>query len=296
MSDLNHVALFASVVDAGSFSAAARQLRMPKATVSRGIAQLEADLGARLLNRTTRKLALTAQGRLFYDEAARGLAHLDAARERIAAVQSEPRGTLRVTAPVDFGSHHLMHWVAEFLDACPQVAIELRLTDALVDIVRERIDVALRTGVLASSSLIARKLAATRRVLVASPAFLRRHDAPRRIADLARLPCVVFGESLDDAVWRLSGPDGAHEIKVGGRISADGAYAAMQAVLAGLGLGLLPLALVAEELRAGRLVHLLPAYAVEGGLYAVYPSNRHISTALRAFLDFAARKAEGLPG
>jgi DNA-binding transcriptional LysR family regulator len=295
MTDLNHVSVFIRVVESGSFSAAARLLAMPKATVSRSVARLESDLGTRLLNRTTRKLVLTAQGRTFYDGAARGLAHLDAAREQIAAARAEPAGTLRVTAPVGFGSHYLVQWIPEFLATFQKVSIELRLTDALVDLIEERIDVALRTGKLASSSLIARKLALSRRVLVASPTYLDVRGMPCEVDDLVQHSCVVFGPSLDNVVWRLDGPDGTREIPVSGRLAVDGAQAALQAAIAGIGIALLPMALVADGLRDDRLRQVLPGYDVSGGLFSVYPSNRHISTALRAFLDFVERKAADLP-
>jgi DNA-binding transcriptional LysR family regulator len=295
MTDLNHVTIFVRVVESGSFSAAARLLAMPKATVSRSVARLESDLGTRLLNRTTRKLVLTAQGRTFYDGAAQGIAHLDAARERIAAAQAEPAGTLRVTAPVGFGTHYLMQWIPEFLATFRKVSIELRLTDALVDIIEERIDVALRTGQLASSSLIARKLAPSQRVLVASPSYLDLRGMPREVDELVQHSCVVFGPSLDNAVWRLDGPDGAREIQVSGRLAVDGGQAALQAAIAGIGIALLPLALVADRLRDDRLRRVLPDYGVSGGLFSVYPSNRYISSALRAFLDFVERKAVDLP-
>jgi DNA-binding transcriptional LysR family regulator len=296
MTDLNHIAVFMKVVEAGSFSAAARALRTPKATVSRNIARLESDLGARLLHRTTRKLELTAQGRGFYGEVARGMAHLDAAREQIAAAQSEPTGTLRVTAPVGFGSHPLVQWIAEFLEKFQKISIELRLTDAYVDLIEERIDLALRTGQLPSSSLIARKLAPSRRILVASTVYLQQHGAPVRLDDLQRHACIVFGQPLDSAVWRLEGPNGVREIAVSGRLAVDDALAAFHATIGKLGIALLPYAIVADDLRAGRLKHVLARYRVDGGLFAVYPSNRHISAALRAFLDFIAIKAATLPG
>ena len=296
MADLNHIALFIKVVEAGSFSAAARALQTPKATVSRNIARLESDLDARLLHRTTRKLELTAQGRSFYDEATRGMAHLDAAREHIEAAQSEPSGILRVTAPVGFGSHLLMPWVAEFLEKFSKVSVELKLTDAYVDLIDAGIDVALRTGQLASSSLIARRLAPAGRILVASPRYIQQHGAPRKIDDLKRHACVVLAQPLDRAVWRLEGPKGAVEIEVGGRLAVDDAYAALKATLADLGIGLFPVSMVAKDIRNGRLNQVLTSYRVDGGLFAVYPSNRHISAALRAFLDFIATKAAALPG
>jgi DNA-binding transcriptional LysR family regulator len=297
MVDLNHVALFVKVVEAGSFSGAARLSGIPKATVSRNIAQLESNLGVRLLHRTTRKLELTRQGHDYYEGVSRGFVHLEAAHEQVAAAQSEPSGTIRVTAPMGLGSKHLMQWIPEFLARFGRIDIELKLTDTLVDLIAERIDVALRTGTLPSSSLIARKLTSTRRILVASPRYLEQRGMPQRIVDLAQHDCVVFGQTLQNAVWRLQGPNGVRDVRVRGRLAVDGAEAALAATVAGLGIALLPSAVASDDLGARRLQQVLSRHGVDGGaLYAVYPSNRHISAAVRSFVDFVAHRAADLPG
>ena len=290
--DLNHIVLFAKVVETGSFTAAARALGRPKATVSRQIAQLENSLGARLLHRTTRKLELTGTGRSYYDEACRGLALLGAAQEQIAAAQAEPSGTLRVTAPVSFGTRRLLPWIGAFLLRFDKVRIELKLTDAPVDPIEARADVSFRTGRLPNSSLIARKLGSTRLVLLASPDYLQRRGVPRRIEDMKHHDCIVFGPSLDAEVWRLRGPKGWLDVPVTGRIAVEGSHAEVQAALAGLGIALLPLALTGEYVAIGRLHQVLKHYGVDGGvLNAVYASNRHMSVALRAFIDFVAERS-----
>ena len=287
MIDLNHVALFARVVEAGSFSGAARALGIPKATVSRKLASLEAELGARLLHRTTRKLELTALGRQFYEQANAGLSLLRAAEDQASATRSVPSGKLRVAAPIEMGTRQLMDALPEFLHAHPQVAVELMLHDGFVDLVAERIDVAFRTGRLKSSSFVARKLAPTRRVLLASPSYLRARGTPTRLPDLATHDCIVFGASLDNATWRLDGPRGRSDVQVRGRVAVDSARAALRGALIGLGIALLPAALARDELEDGRLQQVLTRYGVDGGgLYLVYPSNRHPSAALRAFVDF----------
>lgn len=287
MVDLNHVALFARVVETGSFSTAARALGVPKSTISRQIAKLEADLGARLLHRTTRKLELTALGRRYYDEASEGLSRLAAATDHLSATQAVPSGTIRVAAPVEMGARQLMAVIPAFLQANPKVDVELVLADGIVDLVAERIDVAFRTGQLPSSSLVARKLGPTRRVLVASPEYLRERGTPKRLADLREHDCVVFGPTVDKATWRLDGPDGRHEVRVHGRLAVDSARAALVAACAGVGIALLPEAVAADEIASGRLRQVLPRWAVEGGgLWLVYPSNRHPSSALRAFIAF----------
>ncbi|MGF1623765.1 MAG: LysR family transcriptional regulator [Alphaproteobacteria bacterium] len=297
MTDLNHIVLFARVVEAGSFSAAARALGVPKATVSRNVAQLEESLGARLLQRTTRRVELTALGRAYYEEAARGLSSLESARERIAAAQIEPSGTLRVTAPVAVGSRKLIVWIAEFLELHRKVRIELKLTDAPVDPIEERADVSIRTGQLPNSSLIVRKLGSSPRILLASAGYLEKRGVPGRIEDLPRHDCIVFGPSLDSEVWRLRGPNGWRDVPVTGRIAVYGSHAEVQAALAGLGIALLPTALVSDYLRSGRLQQVLPNYGGDvGTIHAVYPSHRHMPMALRAFLDFVTAKVADQAG
>ncbi len=292
MVDLNHVSLFVKVVESGSFSTAARALGVPKATVSRQVARLEADLGVRLLHRTTRKLELTALGRGYFEEVCEGLSRLAAASEAVSATQSVPSGRIRVAAPVEFGARQLMDVLPAFLKANPRVDVELVLADGVVDLVAERVDVAFRTGQLPTSSLVARKIGPARRVLVASPEYLRARGAPRRLSDLREHDCVVFGPTLDRAVWRLDGPDGRSEVRVRGRLAVDSARAALLAACAGVGVALLPDGVAREEIDAGRLRQVLKRYAVEGGgLYLVYPSNRHPSSALRAFISFYEARA-----
>lgn len=292
MTDLNHVALFAKVVEAGSFSAAARVLALPKATVSRKVAQLEADLGARLLQRTTRRVTPTALGRAYYEDVAKGLMSFEKAREQIAATQAEPAGTLRIAAPVGLGTQKLMGWIEEFLGIYDKVRFDLKLTDDPVDVIGEGIDLAFRPGKLPDSSLVTRRLGTSRLCLVASPAYLTRRGRPTRIEDLGTHDCIAFGPSLDNEVWRLKGPRGWREVAVHARITVDGSYAEVHAALTGLGIALLPLALIHDDLTAGRLEQVLTDYGVEGGtMNIVYPSNRHMPAALRTFIDFVVAKA-----
>lgn len=292
MVDLNHLVLLAKVVEAGSFTAAARMLGVPKATLSRKIARLEAELEARLLHRTTRRLELTALGRRYHEEVSVALARLSSAEEEIFAKQTVPSGILRIAAPVDLGATQLMEWIPEFLAAYPKIDLELVLSDDYVDLIAERIDAAFRTGRLASSSLIARKLGIRRRVLVASRTYLERRGTPANVRELADHDAVVFGSSLRDAVWRLHGPGGnVSEVRVRGRIASNSAGAALRATVAGLGIALLPESLVAGEIASGSIRRVLPSYGVDGGgFYLVHPSVRHPSAALRAFLDFSAAR------
>lgn len=296
MIDLNDVALFARVIEAGSFTGAARIMGVPKSTVSRRVSRLEAELGARLIHRTTRKIQLTDIGRAYYKESKRGLAHMGRANDEIAASQEVPSGTLRIAAPVDFGARFLNEWVDDFLNTHDRVKIEMVLDDEYIDLIDKRIDVAFRTGELESSSLIARKIGPSRRILVASPAYLSRNGEPSNLDDLENHDCVVFGDSLNNAKWRLEGPDGAHLIDVDGRLAITSAHAVLRATVAGRGIALLPTPLAGSDLRAGRLKHVLTDYGIDNGaLYAVYPSNRHVPVALREFLDSVVKKVRKSP-
>ncbi|CAH2396732.1 LysR family transcriptional regulator [Mesorhizobium ventifaucium] len=197
MANPGNIALFLKVVETGGFSAAARALGVRKATVSRGVAQLESELDVRLLHRTTRKVTLTALGATFHREAERGFAHLQSAEEFVRAARAEPEGRLRVSAPIYLGTHHLMDWIASFLAQHPKVSIELRLTDKHVDLVAERIDVALRTGRLPDSSLVARRLGAVEGIFVASPEYLRSRHAPTTLGDLDDHDLILLGGTLE---------------------------------------------------------------------------------------------------
>lgn len=288
---LNHLALFARVVQAGSFSGAARALGMPKATVSRSIARLEAEIGARLLHRTTRRIELTSLGRAYLEDVSLGLAHFEAASERAAAAQKAPGGTLRITAPVYFGVRYLIDWIAEFCARFPDVSIELHVSDEPVDLVEHRIDIAIRTGRLSSSSLIARKLGPAKRIVVASPDYLARRGSPRSLDDLLTHDAIVLGPTVDHAVWRLEGPEGPQDVDVNARVAVNSAHAALRAAVSGLGLALLPTGVVKDDLEAGALRRVLKNHGLDmGGVHAVYPSGRHLSAAHRAFVDFLSTK------
>jgi DNA-binding transcriptional LysR family regulator len=291
--DLNSVVLFTKVVETGSFTAAARALSIPKASLSRKIARLESELGARLIDRTTRRLALTALGRSYYDEARMALSRLASAEEQVTSRQATPAGTLRVAAPVEFGVRNLMQWIPDFLDAYPKINLELILSDDFIDLVAKRIDVAFRTGRMkSSSSLVTRKLGIARRILVASAAYLEKRGTPKSVHDLADHDAIIFGSTLTNVIWHLHGSSGRRpriDIRVHGRIAVDTGRAATEATLRGLGIALLPAGLVGDELRDGSLRHILPTYFVDGGgLHMIH--GGHPTVALRTFLDFGARR------
>ena len=283
--DLNDLLVFTRVVNAGSFTAAAVVLGLPKSTVSRRLSRLEERLGVRLLQRTTRKLNLTDAGRTLYVRSARIMSDLEDAERAVTEMREEPRGRLRVTAPVELPA--MPQLVTDFLDRFPDVQIDLDLTNRYVDLVEEGFDVAVRAGQLSDSSLVARKIGDTRRSLVASPVYVARRGTPQNIGDLADHDCVLFGRWSTNATWTLSGPQGPTKLQVKGRISVNHLDAARHAALTGFGIALLPVDWVADDLAAGRLLSVLPdASPPPGSLWAVYPSRKHVPAAVRAFIDF----------
>ncbi len=290
MMDLNDIAVFARVVEAGSFTAAARLLGIPKTTVSRRVAALEQEVGVRLLQRTTRSLSVTDAGRLYYEQSSQALRTIEDANQRLAQARIEPVGTLRVSAPVGLGGGFLVSAVSDFLTAHPGARVEMHLSDEKLNLIEMGIDLAFRTGNLEDSTLVARKLGATHRILCASPLYLANHEAPKVPADLACHDCVIAGPSATGARWVLDGPRGQETVTVSGRFAANEMQAVLASALAGHGVAQLPACSVASELGDGRLRRVLPDYTTPiGGLYAVYPSSRHLSPLVTAFIDCAAR-------
>ncbi len=286
MHDLNALAIFVSVVEAGSFTGGAAALGLPKGSVSRKISGLEAALGVRLINRTTRKLSLTDVGRAYYEQCRKGLGELEAAHRLIDETQSVPTGVLRISAPADTGTGGLTGWIETYLRRYDQAKIELVLSDRYVDLIAERIDLAFRAGRLKDSSFVARRLMTNRRVLCASPGYLKRNGVPTSLDDLSTHDGIVHGDSVAGAVWRLHGPEGEVSIPVNGRVAGHNMRVVISAALAGLGVALIPDAVAHSDIKAKRLVRVLDQYAgPELGLYAVYPSSRQLSANVRAFLD-----------
>ena len=257
--------MFARVVEAGSFTAAARLLGMPKTTVSRRIAALEHAVGVRLVQRTTRSLSITDAGRLYYEQSSQALRTIEDANLRLAEVRAEPSGTIRVSAPVGFGGHFLARAVFDFLAAYPKTRVESLLTDDLLNLVEHRIDLAFRTGILPDSALIARKLGSTHRVLCASPDYLARCGVPATSADLARHHCVIAGPSIGTAHWVLNGPHGQGTVAVSGRFGANEMQAVIAAAIAGYGIAQLPYQAAQAFFRDDRLHRVLGNYTTPVG-------------------------------
>jgi len=293
MLDLNDVAIFVQVVRCGSFAEAARRLGVPPNTLSRRVQQLEAQLGTRLMQRSTRHLTLTSAGQVFLERCSGAVEGLMDAGEELLAVNQEPSGLVRVAAPADFFDFFAMEWLTEFLAAHPKVRVDFVLSDGRADLIADRIDVALRGGILEDSSLFARKvLDAGNDGLVASPAYVARQGVPDTLQDLADHDCLVFSHPSGKATWRVTGPDGAQaEVQVAGRFSGNTAQALRKAALAGLGIALLPSTLTQRDLRAGLLVPVLPQYHRQGhGVHMVYPSRRYLPLAVSAFMELVISK------
>lgn len=291
MLDLNDILVFARVVEAGSFTGAARLLDMPKTTVSRRIAALEREVGVRLIQRTTRSLNVTDAGRLYYAQSSEALRTIEDANLQLAEARAEPSGTIRISAPVGFGGYFLTDSVFDFLGTHPKAKVELRLTDDKLNLVENGIDLAFRTGILPDSTLIARKLGSSHRVLCGSPDYLARHGVPEEPADLAHHHCVIAGPSTANAHWVLDGPHGQETVTVSGRFAANEMQAVVAAAIAGYGIAQLPHRVAEACIKDGRLRRLLDNYTTPvGGLYVVYPSSRHVSPLVKAFIELAAQR------
>ncbi|SEF28176.1 LysR family transcriptional regulator [Variovorax sp. NFACC27] len=293
MLDLNEVAMFVQVARLGSFAEAARHLRMPSATVSRRIQQLETRLGTRLMQRSTRKLTLTSAGQAFHERCGPAVEELIEAGQSHVAGSQEPSGAIRVAASASFFEYFDMAWVSAFLAAHPLVQLDFVLSDLPADLIADRIDVAFRIGPLEDSSYVARRIFASYGGLLASPAYLAAHGAPADLGELAEHECVTQPpETGNFAIWRLQGPDGAEEeVRVRGRFTSNVQVALREAACAGLGIVALPTILTASEVAAGRLVPVLPGYMRAGrGLSVVYPSRQQRPLAVSAFVDMAVEK------
>ena len=295
MDRLGAMGVFRKVVEAGSYSGAARSLRISVASASKQVAALEERLGVRLLHRTTRRLALTEAGREYYARCGRILDEVTEAEARVAEREAAVRGQLRVTAPFTFGLLHLGAPLAAFAREHPDVHVELVLSDRAVDLVEEGFDVALRMAAQpADTSLLSLRLARARRVVCASPDYLKRAGRPRRPAELARHRCLVNPATAAPTTWQLRGREGPLAVEVRAALSVNSSIALRDAALAGLGLALLPEFVVAGELRDGRLESVLTAYEPEPlQIYALHPHGRFVPRRVRLFLDTLREQLAG---
>ena len=283
------MSLLLAVVDHGSFSAAGRAMRVPVATLSRKVSDLEAVLGARLLNRTTRKLTLTDTGITYVASARRILEQLDETEREAAGEFMIPKGELVLGAPIFFGQLHVMPIVADFLSQFPEIRIRLLLSDHNVDLVGERVDMAVRIGELPDSDMVATRIGSMRTVVCAAPVLIERHGMPERPEDLLDLPCVAMAGPQPLLGWRF-GPAGT-SIPVRPRLSVSTAQAAMEAAVEGIGVTRLLYYQVVEAIRAGTLVVVLEQFEPSPApVHLLHAALGQMPLKMRRFLDFSAPK------
>ena len=287
VTELDEIATFVRVVEAGGFSAAADSLGVPKSTVSRRVARLEERLGVRLLHRTTRRMRPTPEGVAFYEKVAPAIGTLKEATVEVLEGRDHPRGHLRISAPVDFGTAYLSEIVTTFLKTYDDVSVEFVLTGDYVDLVADGIDGAIRGGKLADTSLVARRLGMTAFWLVASPAYLNEHKRPKKPADLERHACIVHRPTVPKDTWTLIGPKKTSStVRVHAKLHSDSFSFNRSAAIAGAGITRLPAFLAAEEIGAGRLERVLPSHHFGGSpLQFIYPSARQLPAKTAAFRD-----------
>lgn len=291
MDQLTALKAFCRVVEAGGFTAAASDLSVSHTVMSKQVRQLENMLGVQLLHRTTRRLALTEAGQAYYERARRILDDLEEADLAVASHHARPRGMLRVNAPMAFGTMEMALWLPRFLACHPEVSVDLVCNDRFVDLIEEGFDVALRLARdLPDSTLVARKLATASTLLVASPAYLKRHGMPQTPQDLLQHNCLTYTLAPRPDQWIFSTPDGGSAtVTVRGSLKANTGIALRTAAVAGVGIAAAASFIVHEDLARGTLVPVLSDYALRArNLYAMYPHNRHLSPKVRAFIDFAS--------
>ena len=292
MDRFTSLTIFARVVANGSFAGAARQLNMSPAAVSTHIQALETRLGTRLLNRTTRSLALTEVGQVFYERSAHILAELDATERLAGELQKAPRGLLRVNVTPSFGDLHVAAAAADFTARHRDLSVELIATSRFVDLIEEGFDLAVRTEPPPESSLVARRIAPVRLVVCGTPDYLEKHGTPQRPKDLTAHNCLRLSELSFRDEWCLTGSDGKETwIPVSGTLRTNTTVALRNAALRGAGLVLLPTFLIGDDLKAGRLVPVLSGYApADAAIRAMYPHSRHLSAKVRLFIDFLVER------
>ncbi len=293
MQDLNEMAIFAVVVGSGSFTKAADKLKLPKSTVSRKVSQLEKRVGVRLINRTTRNLKPTETGKMYYQHCVRMLEQAEEADRVVNNMQAEPSGLLRISTPLAFATPFFVNTIKGFLELYPKVDIEIVSDDKHLDMLESEIDIAFRVGPLSDSSLVTRNLGTARLSLVASPEYLGKQGAPRNLDDLNNHVCIAHPA----APWVFTGPNGQPvEVDIKSRMIANDMEMIKNMTIAGLGIGAAPQILISDDVKAGRLVTLLPETPfMERTFYLVYPSRREPPSKVTAFTDFIFSNCQPVP-
>lgn len=288
MDKLTSMAVFTRVARAGSFAAAAKEMGLSRAMATKHVMQLENSLGVRLLNRTTRQLSMTEVGYVYLERCLQILDDLEETELAVTRLQTEPRGTLKVNAAPFFGAYHLAPAIADYLGQYPDMNVELMLQAGYVDLVEEGFDLAIQLDELRDSSLIARKLGSSKRVVCGSPAYLKKHGMPASPEDLKRHNCLVHSTLAPRDQWLFNLPGGeAQQVRVSGNLESNSAEALRIATVNGLGLAMLSTYMVGQDIRKGRLVPVLTGYVTAPlDIHAVYPHRKHLSAKVRTFVDF----------
>lgn len=289
MDQFTALRVFSEVARAGSFSRAARALRLSKSAISKYVAGLEDMLGTKLFRRTTRHVSLTEDGLAYLARVRRILDELDDANRSVAAVGAPPRGTLRVNSALAFGLRHVAPLIPQFLRTYPDIRVDLELADRFVDLVEEGFDIAIRIGDLTDSSLVARRLARVRILLAASPAYLSAHGTPGAARELADHACLLYRGRHGHSEWRLRQGETMRTVRVSGPLVANNGEALAAAARGGLGIARLPAFMVEDAIASGELVEILPECRPDSEpVHAVYPAGRHLPQKVRLFSDFLA--------
>lgn len=296
MDKLDAMNAFAKVVALGSFSEAGRSLGITRSAVSKAVMELEQLLGARLLDRTTRRLSTTEAGRAYYERCVDILATVEETELQVSRLHDEPKGVLKVNGPMSFGTAYLGPAIADFMAAYPDLKIELTLNDRFIDPLEEGVDVTVRIGMLPESSLVARKLAPARRALVAAPSYLARHGMPQGPDDLTRHRCLNYGHTTTLQRWQLTHDNAVITVPITSCLCSNNGDVLRAAALAGNGIAKLPTFLVGTDIQADRLKLVLPDYPpTTFAIYALYAPNRFLAAKTRVLIDFLVKRFGNTP-
>lgn len=291
MDKLDAMNAFVKVVALGSYAEAGRALGLTRSTVSKAVMELEQLLGARLLDRTTRRVSATEAGLAYYESCVDVLARVEETEMQVSRLHDEPRGVLKINAPVSFGVLHLGPMIADFMAAYPELKIELTLNDRFIDPIEEGVDVTIRIGILANSSLIARRLAPARRVLIAAPSYLKKFGFPHAPADLMQHRCLNYGHTTTLQRWQLTRDGQTISVALNSVLCSNNGDVLRDAACGGQGIAQLPTFLVGADIKAGRLKVVMPDYPpTELGIFALYAPNRYLAAKTRLLIDFLAAR------
>lgn len=282
----SELGFFCHLAKSGSLTVTARELHLTPPAVSKRLAQLEARLGVRLLNRTTRRVSLTEEGELYYREAARILSDIEQLEQTVASRRAAPRGLLRINATFGFGHHYIAPAISQFVCKYPEVRVQLQLTDKPINLADEAYDIGVRIGKLEDVRLIARRIAPNRQLVVGAPDYLKRNGVPQHPSELAQHDCLVIRENDAYGVWKFSGKSGQETVRVSGSLASNNGEVVRNWVLAGHGIMLRSEWDLADHLQRGELVHVLPDWSgPEADIHVVFPQRLHLSAKVRVFID-----------